>query len=59
MGHHSTICIVGVRGYLVKFPSYDKCHQKRKIPKVAFIKSISVFLIKIADYLLMTVTVAV
>ena len=29
------------------------------IPNVAFIKSISVFPIKIADYLLMTVTVAV
>ena len=28
-------------------------------PKVAFIKSIFVFPIKIADYLLMTVTVAV
>ena len=33
--------------------------EVRKIPKVAFIKSISVFPIKVADYLLMTVIVAV
>ena len=33
--------------------------EVRKIPKVAFIKFISVFPIKVADYLLMTVTVAV